>query len=92
LWPVKPANQLRAITGASLRTCKYWLAGRHDPSFADLIALLRSEDGFAVLQHLMADARPAWWRGIVRAKSLSRMRKELEEQRRRIEQLELELD
>lgn len=92
IWPTKPVDVLRSLTRRSLRTCKYWIAGAREPSYADLTALLRSEAGFSLLQHLMGEAKPVWWRGVQKARSLSAMRKELDLQRRRIEQLELNLD
>lgn len=91
-WPLKPSAQLHAITRKSARTIKYWLAGERAPSYDDLVAILRSEDGFSLLQHLMGEARPKWWRGIAKARSLGAMRRELDAQRRRIEQLELSID
>src|SRR5262245_49883737 len=91
VWPEHHAKQLQRITQRKLRTIKYQLAGR-DPSYADIVAVLQSEHGFSFLQFAMADAKPTWWRGIAKARSLSTMRKQLDEQRRRIEQLELSLD
>ena len=41
LWPNKTAENLHLITGASLRACKYWLAGEHAPSGQPLLILLR---------------------------------------------------
>jgi hypothetical protein len=41
-WPVKTAQALVAVTGASLRTCKYWLAGAHEPSGRAAILLVRA--------------------------------------------------
>jgi hypothetical protein len=91
VWPLKPVANLRALTGRSIRTTKYQLGGR-DPSYADVVALLRSEHGFSFLQHLMGDATPAWWRGLSRVRSLASLRKQIAEQQRRLAQLELELD
>lgn len=92
VWPVKPASNLRAIMRRSLRTIRYQLSGKRKPDYDDVVALLRSEHGFSFLQHVMGDAHPPWWRGIAKVRSLATMRKQIDEQRRRIEQLELEIE
>lgn len=51
-WPIKTAEHLQHVTGASLRTCKYWLAGDFEPSGLAAIRLLR-----AVRQQLAEHAR-----------------------------------
>jgi hypothetical protein len=40
LWPQKTAFELAALTGASVRACKYWLAGERSPSAAAIRAVL----------------------------------------------------
>lgn len=42
VWPRKTAEVLHDITGASLRSCKYWLAGMHASSGLPLLRLLRA--------------------------------------------------
>jgi hypothetical protein len=42
VWPRKTADALHDVTGASIRTCKYWLAGAHAPSGLPLLKLLRA--------------------------------------------------
>lgn len=42
VWPTKTAEALHDVTGASLRTCKYWLSGDHVPAGRSAVALLRA--------------------------------------------------
>lgn len=90
-WPIKPVEHLQLLTGRAPRTCKYWAAGERDPQFPDLVAILHSEAGGSLLEHLMGGARPLWWRDFLKAKNLGTLRRELEEQRKRIAQMEAEL-
>lgn len=63
--PVKTAVYLSEITRAPVRTCEYWLA--EDTLPADAIwALLQSERGLEYLTAAMADARPPWWKRLLR--------------------------
>ncbi len=41
-WPIKTAETLAAITGASLRSAKYWLALEHAPRGIAAVRLLRA--------------------------------------------------
>lgn len=92
LWPRKTDLELAARTTASDRMARYWLAERYRLSADDLAALLRSDAGLDILEAIMGDAVPAWWRRVKRAASLSALRRAQEEQRQKIEQLELNLD
>lgn len=92
IWPHDRAKNYMRITGAKPSTAKHRISGRRDPDYAEIVALLRSEQGYAFLEYAMGDAGPAWWRGIRKTRSLAKMRRELDEQRRRIEQLELSID
>lgn len=92
LWPTKTALELARHTEASERLCRYWLANRYSLSADDLAALLRTDHGLSVLEAVMGDARPKWWRRFKRASSLAALRQEQAEHQKKIEQLELELD
>lgn len=91
IWPHDTPKLASKFTGKSIRQIKYQLAGQ-SPSFTDAVAFLRSEHGFEFLQHVMGDAQPRWWREVNKARSLGAMRRQLEDQRRRIAQLELAVD
>lgn len=64
LWSTKTAEELSARTSTSVRMARYWLARRYDISADDLTALLRSEEGFRILEAVMGDPKrwPAWFK------------------------------
>lgn len=90
-WRTKPVENLQHLIGRAPRTCAYYVNGDRDPHYADMVALLRSEAGGSLLEHLMGTARPLWWRDFLKAKNLGTLRRELEEQRKRIAQMEQDL-
>lgn len=90
LWPLKTDMALAEKTGTSDRMCRYWLQQRYSLSAGDLVSLLRSEEGLQFLRAIMAGARPVWWRRFERSTRLSALRAAQEQQRREIEQLEME--
>lgn len=92
VWPVDRTKNYMRLTGKSERAAKYQIAGDSQPSYTDIVAVLRSEHGFDFLQHVMGDARPKWWRGVQKARGLGDMRRQLAEQQRRIAQLEMQID
>lgn len=92
VWPSDTAKQASRVTGKSLRAIKYQLAGESHPSYADIVAIIRSEHGFAFLQHVIGEANPRWWRSVQRARSLGALRKEIAEHNKRIAQLELAIE
>ena len=91
IWPSKRDMRLAAITGAADRTARDWLALRANYSADALAALLRTEDGLQILEAVMSDARPAWWRKIKRASQLATLRSSIAKQEQAIRQLELDL-
>ena len=80
------------LTGAKMRTAKHRIAGNRPPDYQELIAILRSEHGFAFLQFIMGGHCPAWWSGVSRAKNLGDMRRQIAQQQRRLAQLEMEIE
>jgi hypothetical protein len=92
IWPADRTKNYMRLTGAKMRTAKRRLAGDGSPDYAELVAVLRSEHGFALLQHVMGDHRPQWWSGVSRAKHLGDLRKQVAEQQRKIAQLEMSIE
>lgn len=78
-------------TGTQVRACEYWLARKTEMSADALAALLRSDAGLEVLEAIIGDSRPAWWKHFARTIELSRVRKAQDDARRRLERLELDL-
>lgn len=85
LWPTKTAQELAYRTSTSERMARYWLSQRYDLSADDLTALLRSEEGFKILEAIMGQARPIWWRRFKRKTKREHLREQ-------IKQFELELE
>ena len=90
LWPKKTALELSMRTGVSERMAHYWLAQKFSISAEALASLLRSDAGLVVLENLMGEARPVWWRRIKRSASLSSLRAAQAAHQKQIEQYELE--
>lgn len=90
LWPSKTEMELAVRTGASPRMCRYWLAQRYDLSADHLAALLRSDDGLKILEAIMGDAKPVWWKRFRRTVGMANLRAAIEQQRKALEHLENE--
>jgi hypothetical protein len=91
LWPRKTAAELSMRTGTQVRACEYWLSRKTEMSAEALAGLLRSEAGLEILEAIIGEARPAWWKQFARTIEMSRLRKAQDEARRRLERLELDL-
>ena len=77
-----------------MRGCEYWLARRSGMSADSLAALLRSDEGFQILEAIIGDAKPVWWRAFkksVRRADLRRQQAALAKALEEIEQAELDL-
>jgi hypothetical protein len=90
IWPDRTASELATRTGVSPRAAEYWLSRRSGVSADALAALLRSEEGFEILEALLGDARPAWWRSFKRHVEIAELRRRQEQQRALLERLERE--
>ncbi len=71
LWPAKPAAALHFLTNAPERTCYEWVRGKVDPPSRVVIKLLRSDQGWRVLEYIMRDNSQRWWLETVRARECS---------------------
>jgi hypothetical protein len=91
LWPRKTAAELSMRTGTGVRACEYWLSRKTAMSAEALAELIRSDAGLEILEAIIGDARPIWWKHFARTIEMSRLRKAQDESRRRLERLELDL-
>jgi hypothetical protein len=91
VWPSDRIKNIQKVTNRSERAIKYQLAGRA-PGYEDIVKFLRSDYGFEFLEHVMGDAKPNWWSAVQKARGLGDMRRQLNEQQRRIAQLEMAVD
>lgn len=76
LWPKKTDMVLADKTGASDRLCRYWLENKYNLGADHLAALLRSDEGFQVLDAIIGDARPVWWRSFRRSVRRAELRRQ----------------
>lgn len=65
LYPVKTSVYLSEVTGFPVRTCEYWMSKDTLPAEA-IWALLQSEHGLELLTAAMHDARPSWWKRLLK--------------------------
>lgn len=59
--PRSTYKNLASDAGVSPRSIEYW-SGKRGLSSDALANLIRSEEGFKVLETIMGDAQPKWWR------------------------------
>ena len=90
LWPSKTALEIAIRTGVSERMAHYWLSEKYDIPADALAALLRTDAGLSILEQIMGDARPKWWRRIKRSAQLATLRAAQAEQEKLIAQIEME--
>lgn len=76
LWPTKTDAALSAKTGSSDRLCRYWLANKYNLSADDLAALLRTDEGFQILEAIIGEAKPVWWQSFKRGVRRSELRRQ----------------
>lgn len=79
---LKPLSEIRLATRASDRMIQYWLENKYSISTDDLANLLRSDAGFAILENIIGDSKPLWWRDFkrsVRRAELRRQQKALQQ-------------
>lgn len=88
MWPTKTDKELAVRTRTSDRTCRELLAERGGLSLDAVANLLKSEEGQEFLDAILGEASPVWRQRLARGIAISKMRDELEAQRKRIEQYE----
>lgn len=81
---VFPAVVLGRWLGVSDKTAKRKINGERVLSADELGVLLRSERGFEILEAVMGDAKPAWWRIVVPLKDAADARQVQIAARRRL--------
>ena len=85
LHPVKTAVYLSEATGFPIRTCEYWLSNETLPSDA-IWTLLQSRHGLEILAVAMHDARPEWWKRLLRVGLIASVMRRRETDLRLLEQ------
>lgn len=87
LWPSKTAINLASRAEISERAAKLWLEGRTEPGADALVALLRSDIGFELLQDIMQGSGTRWWRDFERGVQIAQLEERIEWQRDQLEKL-----
>lgn len=90
-WPRKTAAHVAHLTGAEERTVKFWLAGETRMSVDAIVALLRTEDGYAILEAIMTDSNVRWWVALRTAHEIRKSRIALKAEEARHERLRAQL-
>lgn len=92
-WPVKTAAKVSYIAGVSERSVKFWLAGETRMSLENLVALLRTEAGYEILEAVLGDdCREEWWLVTQSAQNIRKSRKAIKREQERITATRAQLD
>lgn len=91
-WPKKTAAHVSHITGVSERAVQFWLARETGLSLENVVALLRSEAGYEVLEAVMGDCQEEWWLTTKIAHGLKQTRRAIAAQQKRLDELRAQRD
>ncbi|MCC8963729.1 hypothetical protein H8A95_15775 [Bradyrhizobium sp. Pear76] len=83
-WPKKTAAHVAHIANVSERAVQFWLARETGLSLENVIALLRSDAGYDVLEAVMGDSDAEWWVTTRNAYELRVTRKQIEAAQRKL--------
>lgn len=72
LSPKKPAATVHYLTKEPERTCYEWVRGKFDPPSRVLVRLLRTDQGWRVLEYLMRGCKEPWWLEVKRARAAAK--------------------
>lgn len=90
-WPRKTPQHVAYLTRTDERTVKFWLAAETRMSVDAVADLLRSEEGYAILQAIMGDSQSKWWIAAQAAQNLRASKAALKREQKRHEQLRAQL-
>lgn len=88
IWPSKTDQHYAHEVGISERMARYQLSNRYGISAPALVALLRSEHGLRILEEIMGDEKPRWWRRFRQQVDLSNTRAVLAQHQKKLQALE----
>lgn len=92
-WPKKTAAYVAHLTGTNERTAQFWLAGNTRMSFDAVVALLRTEAGYEILDAVMGDdCKAEWWLVTRSAQNIRKSRKAIKREEDRIAATRAQLD
>lgn len=90
-WPRKTAASVAHLTGVEERTVQFWLAGETRMSVDAMGALLRTEEGYAILEAIMGDSKARWWLATKTSQEIRKSRIALKAEEARHEKLRAQL-
>jgi hypothetical protein len=79
VWPTKTDMALAEKTRRSDRLCRYWIENKYSLSADDLVLLLRTNEGLQILEAVMGDVKPMWWRDFKRSVKRAELRRQQRE-------------
>lgn len=92
-WPGKTAAKVSYVASVSERSVKFWLAGETRMSLENVIALLKTDAGYEILQAVLGnDCKAEWWRVTQSAQNIRKSRKAIKIEQERINQTRAQLD
>ena len=91
-WPVKTAANVAYLAGVSERSVKFWLAGETRMSLEHVIALLKTDAGFEILEAVLGDTKVEWWMVTRAAQDVRKSRKAIKKEQERIAATRAQLD
>lgn len=86
-WPRKTTAHVAHLTGTSERSVQFWLAGETRTQVEHVVGLLRTDEGYAILEAIMADCKVQWWVETQMAHGVRVLRRSINDQQRRIDEL-----
>lgn len=91
-WPVKTAAKVAYLAGVSERSVKFWLAGETRMSLEHVIALLKTDAGYDILEAVLGDTKVEWWLVTRAAQDVRKSRKAIKREQDRISATRAQLD
>jgi hypothetical protein len=91
-WPIKTAAKVAYLAGVSERSVKFWLAGETRMSLEHVIALLKTDAGYDILEAVLGDTQVEWWLVTRAAQDVRKSRKAIKREQERIAATRAQLD
>lgn len=92
-WPIKTASKVAYLADVSERSVKFWLAGETRMSLENIVALLKTDAGFEILEAILGkDCKAEWWVIAQSAQNIRKSRKAIKREQERIAATRAQLD
>jgi plasmid maintenance system antidote protein VapI len=90
-WPRKTAAHVAHLTEVEERTVRFWIAGETRMSVDAVAALLRTEEGYAVLEAIMTGCSAKWWVAMQTHHDIRKSRRAVKAEEERVVRLKAQL-